>query len=412
MMHHSIFVVTLPFLLFLSLSAHAQEVGCTDMHAINYSSSATENDGSCVYPATSYRPELVNKLDEEIEETSGLIFWNGKLWTINDSGNLPILYELDSQGIVTRRVWVEDVVNIDWEALSQSDTEIFIGDIGNNNGNRTDLSILKIKKSDVLEKDTVSAEQVFFSYPEQTDFSTAVNHTAYDCEAFFYASDSFYLFTKNWIDTSSTLYVVPNINGSQEALLRSSFPVGVLITDASYDSEKDCVFLIGYSFESSVNINSYMYLLFDYRDQDFFSGNKRKIKLGSVINRAQTEGVVITNDYQGYFTGEKIVSSSLGVNVSARLHRFDLSAYFYPPTRIFDIENEDLFQIYPNPAYNEIYISFVEKDSFNYSIFDIQGRKQMEGVCRDRKIDISFLSEGHYLLQIEKDWILPFVKGK
>ena len=41
-------------------------------------------------------PQFKAKLPEEVCETSGLFFHNGRLWTHNDSGGEPILYALDT----------------------------------------------------------------------------------------------------------------------------------------------------------------------------------------------------------------------------------------------------------------------------------------------------------------------------
>lgn len=38
----------------------------------------------------------ISELPDEINETSGLIFLENKIITHNDSGNEPILYEIDS----------------------------------------------------------------------------------------------------------------------------------------------------------------------------------------------------------------------------------------------------------------------------------------------------------------------------
>jgi CBS domain containing-hemolysin-like protein len=47
---------------------------------------------SAIFKIRKYR---VSYLDEKIQETSGLSILNGKLYTLNDSGNAPELFELD-----------------------------------------------------------------------------------------------------------------------------------------------------------------------------------------------------------------------------------------------------------------------------------------------------------------------------
>jgi len=79
-------------------------------------------------------------LIESISETSGLIYYDNKLITHNDSGNAAELYEINSvNGSITRTITISNATNIDWEDIAQDDTYIYIGDIGNNSGSRTDL---------------------------------------------------------------------------------------------------------------------------------------------------------------------------------------------------------------------------------------------------------------------------------
>ena len=51
-------------------------------------------------------------------------------------------------GTILRTISIANASNIDWEDLAENDTHLFIADIGNNNGNRQDLKIYTILKSD------------------------------------------------------------------------------------------------------------------------------------------------------------------------------------------------------------------------------------------------------------------------
>ena len=84
-------------------------------------------------------------LDGSIEESSGMIFLDGRTITHNDSGGGAILFEVDQQTCkVTRQVAIANATNRDWEDIEQDGTYIYIGDIGNNNGTRQDLKIYRI----------------------------------------------------------------------------------------------------------------------------------------------------------------------------------------------------------------------------------------------------------------------------
>ena len=74
-------------------------------------------------------------------------------------------------GPILKKVSIKNAENIDWERMVQSPEHIYIGDFGNNTGNREDLVILKIKKSELLAFEEVSAEKIFFSYPIRNNFN-------------------------------------------------------------------------------------------------------------------------------------------------------------------------------------------------------------------------------------------------
>ncbi|WP_185282172.1 hypothetical protein [Hymenobacter sp. NBH84] len=180
----------LAFLLFLpGLGYHAAaQTGCTDARATNFAPSATSNDGSCRYPATTAALPIRAALPLEVHETSGLIYTNQQLWTLNDSGNEPVLYRLDpATGEVRQRVRISNFANVDWEDLTADDRYLYIGDFGNNAGNRRDLRVLRVPKAAIgtAPDITVSAEAIAFSYPQQTNFQPPVNQHNFDAEAFF-----------------------------------------------------------------------------------------------------------------------------------------------------------------------------------------------------------------------------------
>ena len=74
------------------------QMGCTDPQASNYDPLASLNDGTCIYGVTNYSPNLIGDLSFNLNENSGLIYWNNKLVTFNDSGGAnkigPALYNV------------------------------------------------------------------------------------------------------------------------------------------------------------------------------------------------------------------------------------------------------------------------------------------------------------------------------
>ena len=85
----------LSFFILIACPAEAQKYGCTDPLAVNYDQSATANDGSCRYNPANIAPLGSLNLDATLSETSGLIFWDNRLWTHNDNSDTN-LYALDT----------------------------------------------------------------------------------------------------------------------------------------------------------------------------------------------------------------------------------------------------------------------------------------------------------------------------
>ncbi|ERM80938.1 hypothetical protein P872_12145 [Rhodonellum psychrophilum GCM71 = DSM 17998] len=275
---------------------------------------------------TSYSPTLVSVLNVELSENSGLALFAGKLWTINDSGNENIIYEMDPvNGNMGRKVRVTNAVNVDWESMAQSETHLFVGDFGNNSGNRKDLTILKIEKSSLLASDAVTAEKINFSYPDQTSFVSALNSNNFDCEAFYFQNDSLHLFTKNWVDNKTKYYTLSSQPGERVANYKMDFDTQGLVTAADINQNTGEIVLLGYQ-NLGLSSQSFVWLLSGYAGSQIFSGKKSKINLGSPAVLGQTEGIFLNKDNTGYISSERIQLG--GFTVPAKLLAFDFKAFF------------------------------------------------------------------------------------
>ena len=136
------------FLIFSFFASNAQIKGCTDPYALNYSPTANNNDGSCVYAPTNVTVDTSLLLPASLIESSGLMWWNNQLYSQNDS-NDSLLYIINpATASITDSIRLSHVLNIDWEEIQQDSAYIFVGDIGNNaSGNRQDLHFLRIKSA-------------------------------------------------------------------------------------------------------------------------------------------------------------------------------------------------------------------------------------------------------------------------
>ena len=271
------------------------------------------------------KPHLVAKLPSVLNETSGLAIVGGQLWTLNDGGNEAALYQIDTaSGRVMRRVMVSNARNIDWESLTQDDSSIYIGDFGNNYGSRKNLRILKIAKYNLLNpaNDSVEAGFISFAFADQVDFSSRLNQTNFDCEAFFYCNDSLHLFSKNWADQQTRHYVLPTAAGTYRACLLETFNADGLITDAAINRKGEIV-LLGYKNTGGKFWNCFLWIFRD-AGSNRLAGNKyTRIELGSALNLGQTEGLAFGEGERIWISSERISHS--WVHLPARLFKVDLS---------------------------------------------------------------------------------------
>lgn len=385
----------------LPAGIYSQTRGCTDPLAINYNKSATINDGSCVYDPAEVSPLSGTNLPGELKETSGLLRWGDYLWTQNDNTDINI-YKLDTlNGRIINSFPVTGAINSDWEEISKDDTHLYIGDFGNNGtGNRTDLRILKIEKNSLLTGNP-SIETIYFSYSDQTGMDpSGVNYTDFDCEAFIVTNDSIYLFTKQWISNKTSLYSLPKSPGTYKAKLKATHNVEGLIPGAVFLDSKDLVVLCGYS-SSWV---PFIYLLYDFNETDFFSGNKRKITLNCPYH--QVEGISTVNGLKYYISNEYVSVGSLLI-IPNKLQIIDLSKwlkkYFNTITGTPEDNTDSRYKPYPIPARD--YISVKCNDSLRYSKYsltDMTGHTVKSGILPDEipGISVAGMPSGIYILKI------------
>lgn len=322
--------------------------GCTDPQALNFNPLAMENDGSCLYNPTSYTPGQIALLPSGLDECSGLAFFANRLWTHEDGGTPDQLYVIDTlTGALLQIITIANADNLDWEDLAEDEEHLYIGDFGNNFGDRTDLRILKLKKSDLL-AGTATPELIEFSFSDQAVFTPAQNANDFDCEAFFFWNDSLHLFSKNWLNFKTRHYVLPATPGSHVAQLRDSLAVQGQITGADITDDGKAV-LLGYNVSTG---ETFLWLLFDFPGSRFFSGNKRKISLGSALLVSQPEGIVFRNETYGYICSERYSA------LPQKLLRFDIRQWTENPSMAAENFESAGISVAPNPFSVSLSIDF------------------------------------------------------
>jgi hypothetical protein len=191
----------------------------------------------------------VNPLPQELTENSGLIEMDDDVYVgLNDGGDGPNLYIFSlKRRSATRIVKINHAKNVDWEDLTMDDDYVYIGDTGNNSGDRKDLVIYRVKKDDLRKKASADAEKITFAYNTQTKFSASSKNN-FDCEAMVCVGDSLYLFSKNRGNKKTDLYSLPKVPGDYKAIHAGQFEANGLITSAAYrkTATKSELVLIGY----------------------------------------------------------------------------------------------------------------------------------------------------------------------
>jgi hypothetical protein len=238
-------------------------------------------------------------LDKIINETSGIVKIGETFWTHNDSGGEPALYQFDPlSGHIIRTVMVKGAKNNDWEELASDSTYVYIGDFGNNLGNRKNLVIYKVLIADVLSQEMVEAEKIHFSYPDQNTFFNGYNHN-HDAESMVAYGDSLYLFSKNWQNMRSKLYSLPKSAGTYDAHLISEFDSRGTLTAATLSDNGLSLFLLGYN--PGNGFQPFIWIIEDWNENNFFSGTKERYNFSVNL---QTEAIIMANDSTLFISSE------------------------------------------------------------------------------------------------------------
>ncbi len=236
-----------------------------------------------------YNPEVViSKLPKEVDETSALLFYKKSLWTLNDSGGKAEIYRLSSKsGKIVQTISLKGVKNVDFEDITQDEDFIYVGDIGNNFGNRKNLVVYKIAKKNIPRKKDaeVKVKSIRYSYADQINFKKRNRRNNYDCEALTSLGDQLYLFTKDWLDGKTRVYVLPKKKGKYSLAVWKEFNADGLVTAADFNEDKHELVLLGYQ-----DFMPFLWTFSGFQGNDFFGGAAQRMNFEH-IHGAQTEGV-------------------------------------------------------------------------------------------------------------------------
>jgi len=219
------------------------------------------------------------------------MFFDGNVWTFNDSGGKPEIYRIDNQsGKISQTVILENAKNHDWEDITQDNEYIYLSDTGNNNRNRHNFIVYRIKKKDITEEKTckVKAEAIKLSYRDHRYDLINSNLDNNNCESVISFENSLILFTKTWGRTK--LYKLSKVPGTYQLDLLDKFATDGLISGAAFNPETKELILLGFK-----DI-PFMYIFTNFNGENFTSDKLQRINLTG-MKGAQIEGVSwIDND--------------------------------------------------------------------------------------------------------------------
>ncbi len=297
---------------------------------------------ACNLQAQTLSLRVMAQLPSAIDESSGVeVSDRNSIWSHNDSGGKPELYQFDSTGTLMRTLGIQNAGNRDWEEITRdSDGNIYVGDFGNNSNNRTNLVIYKVMHPDIVSATSVTAPTINFTYPNQHAFPPSAALQNFDMEAMFWYNHSLYLFSKNRTSPYTgytNLYRLPDSAGTYVATLVDSFYTGpgpvynswVTAADISPDG-KTVALLSGNGILLFTNIAG----------DNFFGGNMQRLNFAA---STQKEALVFISNNELYITEEGNI---------ANLYYADLSSYIPAITGIDPLKKKTEIKLYPNPALN------------------------------------------------------------
>ena len=240
-------------------------------------------------------------LPKVINETSGLEILNEVFITHNDSGGEPSLYFFNINGEITDSIKLEEksfweIYNNDWEDITADEDYIYIADTGNNFGNRDNLNIIKVKKSDFSIDGKIE-----ITYKDQETFFSLFPRPKhkYDAEALFLIEDKIAMLSKDRSNLFTDLYLIDKESSSRQVLeSKVTYDVNSLITGGDYNEELRLLALVSYNSKGS----QYLILFENFSLENLAEKKFRKINIP--IERAQIEAIKIIDNSTFWITSE------------------------------------------------------------------------------------------------------------
>jgi hypothetical protein len=242
-------------------------------------------------PATPNPSYQGTTLPAQLKEISGMTRDRDHIWAISDAPT-PVLYKLNKEGRIIQETAFKSIKVTDMESLTSDNEYVYIADVGNNKGNRSSRSVIRIPKAILSQGSSATTGEVIsfsFAGAEQEN-----------CEAMLAWKDSLYFFTKQ-NDGHTQLFSIPKQPGKWTARKLGEIEAGGLITGASINHSGSEVALSGYR---SGHSYPFVLLISDFKDNNFLSGQVERYELDSEHRDWQVESVSYLSDDELSFACE------------------------------------------------------------------------------------------------------------
>ncbi|WP_144896517.1 T9SS type A sorting domain-containing protein [Lutibacter sp. Hel_I_33_5] len=272
-----------------------------------------------------------------------------------------------------------------------------MGDIGNNKGNRTDLTIYKIEKEAYKNSTSVNAEIISFSYEDQTDFTINTNNHNFDAEAIVVYHNDLLIFTKNWKDLKTNVYKLPIAKGNYSAKKISTGNIEGLITGATYPRlGGGNFFLCGY------DANSIPFLVIINQNRkpgdDIFYSSFEKISLENELGQGSQIEAITSYDFGKMYISREFLSTAINgntFNFPQKLYQFEeiISSLLSTKNHI-----KSTVTFSPNPV-TDILKIYTKNNINSIVLYNSLGKKINE-LKNINHIDTSNLPKGIYFIKV------------
>ena len=244
------------------------------------------------YPTPNAQLQIksIVELPKELSETSGLFCDVDGMYSLNDSGNAPIIYRINYQGEIIERTRLP-LTNKDWEAITADASSFYIADVGNNKGKREQVEIHKVNRSNVNDITTITLKY------EGNDASSNIPYAHdFDSEAMVKHGDDLLLFSKSWKTGITHVYKVNE--GEIEQTISTFASIGGLpgvVTGVDFDQHQNKFVITGYKSDPFGNFSTFMAQV----SKDF-----TLLDVWPLEQYKQVEGICVDNNGMYWFSEE------------------------------------------------------------------------------------------------------------